>query len=176
MKFSFNLNIDKKIYLLIGTLSVLIIGILMFAIYPFYTKIGELNTELYDQRAQLAIYQQQRFNLYETRIEYNNIKSDIDTITSVFVKRDDILTFIDSLDSISQNNSVKQNINLSNLDEKIESEKLIMDINLTGNWENLNNYLYTLESLDYYILIDNLKLINYPDSILMEFNLAVYLQ
>jgi len=175
MKFKFAQNINSKIYLFSGTMGIIIIALIILVIFPFYSQIITLNKDINDQRVQLAIYEKQRLNLDETRTEYNNIKEDIDNITSVLINPDDLIPFIDSLDMIASRNNLSHEINLINLDESIENNEMIIEINLQGSWNATNNYLVDLEKLDKYLVIDNPNFTYSNDLVQTNFTMAIYI-
>ncbi|MDP2683975.1 MAG: hypothetical protein Q8P20_02855 [bacterium] len=175
MKFNFKSNINSKIYLFSGSMGIIIIALIIFVIYPFYSQINTLNEDINSKRVQLAIYEKQRLNLDETRAEYNHIKNDIDKITSVLIDQDDLIPFIDSLDTVASHHNLSQEINLINFDESIENNEVIIEINLQGNWVSTNNYLAELEKLDKYLIIDNPNFIYSNDIVQTNFTMAIYL-
>jgi len=176
MNLKFELDINKKIIIL-SSVTVMIAAVLgVLVIYPSYNSLIELTKNHYDQRVQLAIYQKQRSNLDETVREYNDIKSDINKITSVLLAKDDLPQFVDTLDTWAKQYELKQDLNLSNLEESLNSEKIIITLDLAGTWDNLISYMYELENSNYYIIIDNPQFVRNDNSINLKTKLAVYLR
>jgi|GEM_PF-3418340 Tfp pilus assembly protein PilO len=148
---------NNKIQALIGVFVILFAALIIFIAYPYYVKIQDTNNQIYEQRVQLAILEQQRLNVEQTHQDYNKIKKDLDTIQLAFINTDDMLKFISGLEQIAAKNSIEQNINLSTSTNNLINNKLPFVLNLRGSWKNILAYISDLEALDTYILIDTLS-------------------
>ena len=163
----------KKNYLFSGLLVAFII-IISILLYPLYNNIIILNQEIHDKRIQLAIYQQQRSNLEKSRRDYNKIRNDIVNISRIFIDKERILDLVDIMESIAMENSIIQNINISNTDQLETNDSLTINITLIGNWPNIITYLGDLEKLDYYLTLNDLNFKQDNDEIVLNFTTTVY--
>jgi Tfp pilus assembly protein PilO len=148
---------NKQILSLIGIFIVLFSAVIFFLAYPYYLKIQETNDQIYDQRVQLAILEQQRLNIEQTHQDYNKIKKDLDTIQMSFINTDDMLKFISKFEEIAKKTHVEQNINLSTSTSNLVDNKLPFILTLSGSWQNIFDYISELESLDTYVLVDSIS-------------------
>ena len=174
MKSKINFDTTKKLIILSTTLSIIIAAIIFFVLYPYFTKIQTLNINVNDQRIQLAIYEDQRINIDKTRSDLKKIENDINDISLIFVEQENILDFIDTLDFISENNNLVQTINIINLDNIETDNYLQISVGIDGEWDNIINYLNTLEKLDYYVILDNLNFSKLSEKINLTFTAIVY--
>lgn len=170
------LDYSKKIYVLGGISSIIIIGVIFFATYPLYNQITTLNNEVYDKRVQLAIYQQQRTNIEQTRQDYNKIKNDISNVSKIFISEDQILDLISALENTATTYSITQNISFDSSSQSDSDNVIVIQITARGDWLNLIQYLGGLEKLDYYLVIDDLNIINLNNNLTLTLSTKVFSQ
>lgn len=164
----------NKIYLYSAIVIVLVGAISFFVLYPFYNKITDLNSSIYDKRVRLASYQQQRENIEKTQRDYNEIKKDVDVINKVFVDETQILDLIASLESIADKNEIAQQFDISPIDPLAEEKVYPMHIVLNGTWNNLVAYIHAADELHYYIVIDDLNFTSFNNELSLALSAKVY--
>ena len=167
-------TLSNKIYIFSGLIIILIGVVSIFVLNPFYNRIIDLNTSIYDKRVQLASYQQQRENIEKTQQDYNEIKKDIDAINKVFVDETQILDLIASLESIAGNNDIAQQFDIAPVDPLAEEKIYPMQIVLSGTWGNLVTYIHAVEELHYYIVIDDLNFTSFNNELSLTLSAKVY--
>jgi len=146
------INIKKKLAILIIP-SLLMAIMLFFAIIPTISQIKETSQNIKDRRSSLELKSLPAQNIKKNINKLNEIKKN-SKIYNSFVTKGEELNFIESLENIAKDNSVKQNIEISNPDKK---EKLPILIMLEGDYISLLKYLTSLERSEYYINIQSLS-------------------
>ncbi|XOU94798.1 MAG: hypothetical protein ACNFW9_01895 [Candidatus Kerfeldbacteria bacterium] len=174
MKLKNNFSTKKKIIILTTTLSLIVVTICVFLLYPYYSEIQTQNTEIKDKRIQLAIYQEQRKNIDKTRTDLKKIEKDSNSLSLIFLEQEDILDFVDTLESISGKNNLEQNLELTNIESFQIDKNLMIGITLNGQWDDIMNYLNTLEILDQYVILDNLNFSKNGINIKLTFTAIIY--
>lgn len=167
------LSYANRFYFLLSAASVVILAIFILFVFPLYTKVIAFKKSTYEQRVQLAIYEQLRLNADETRRDYNTIKSSLDNISKIFVNKEKILDFISTLENVATTTNMQQNIAIDN-DSMQSGDKINLKINLTGSWQNTFRYLLTIEQLDYYIVINQIKVDAQSDELSSSLTCYVY--
>ncbi len=132
-----------------------IVALYLFALQPFETKIKEKSENIYQERIQAAVTEVEQQNVQITKAEYERLQSQSKTLDQFFVREDDILAFISSLETIAQQASVTQDIQNLRAPEGTSRESHIQLV-LSGNFSALMRYLADLESSPYYVAIDKL--------------------
>ena len=163
----------------IFTLTALLICSLLliaFIAYPYYLKISEKNSEIYDQRIQLTILERQRLNIEQTHQDYNKIKNDFNTIGKIFIDPNDMLSFISKLELIANNNSVTQNISVSSSTKVLENNSLPFSLTLEGTWLHIYQYLQDVEAMDIYVSISSMSISSNNNIIIAQVSAEAYPQ
>jgi Tfp pilus assembly protein PilO len=165
----------RLIYIYSGICALIVVAAIIGIIYPSFTKIVSLKNEIYDQRIQLAVYEQQRSNAAETRKDYNKIKNDTNNISKIFISKDQILNFISSLENIATNHSLKQTISIDTTTVQDNSSKNTeLTISTDGAWEQQLAYLADLERLDYYVSINDLAITKTNGNLSMSLSAKIF--
>lgn len=170
------INQNKKNLIAISGFAVAIVAILFFLTYPYFQKISDLNTSIYDQRVQLAILEQQRINTEQTHADYNKIKNDFDDINKIFVNPDDMLNFISKLESITNQHSLTQQISLSTTATAFTNNTLPITLTTEGTWANTINYLIDLQRLDTYVSINSLSIAKSGETVTTMISAKIFSQ
>lgn len=153
----------KKIYFSLGTL-LLLLAVILFILYPTAGEIKETSLEIKEQKTKLEeLYKKgQLFN--PTKKQYEEISSELPGLSNIFIAKNQELKLITALEKIAQENNLIQKINLEEIpqnekDKKPDPQKMSLTIKLNGDYPNLIKYLSALEALDYYININNLRIL-----------------
>ncbi|MFA4930494.1 MAG: type 4a pilus biogenesis protein PilO [Patescibacteria group bacterium] len=153
--------------------SLMMIG---FVAYPYYLKISEKNSEIYDQRIQLTILEQQRLNTEQTHQDYNKIKNDFNTVGKIFIDPNDMLSFISKLETIANNNIITQNISISSSTKVLENNSLPFSLTLEGTWPHISQYIRDIEAMDIYVSINSISISSNNNIIVAQLSANVYPQ
>ncbi|MDD5039794.1 MAG: type 4a pilus biogenesis protein PilO [Patescibacteria group bacterium] len=157
-----------------STLGVIVIASCI-GFFQLYSKITSLNSQIYDQRVELAIFQEQRINIEKTKQDYNKIEKDINKVTSMFIDRKNIYQLIDTLETIASRHSIIQSINLPTEATQIQTNLLPLQISAQGTWQNLLSYLADLEHQDQYFVITSIKFSEVTGQLTFVFTSNLYL-
>lgn len=152
----------RKIYFIVSTF-VLLIVVALCVIRPTSNEIKDMSTQIHTQREELEkLYLRGQF-LKPAKEQYEKAKLQIPDLSKIFVAEGDELQIITVLEQAAAKNNLDQEINLKEIggdeDGAINGYMPIpITLKIIGNYKNLIKYLSDLESLDYYINIDDFKI------------------
>ncbi|MFH1866767.1 MAG: type 4a pilus biogenesis protein PilO [Patescibacteria group bacterium] len=150
---------QHKITASLVTTLVIVIALVAFIIWPSFTRIKELRGNIMDQRVELERIYLQGQSLKKTVEQYQEIKSTISLLNSVYIKEGKELALIESLEQLAEQQSIDQDIKLATIDPNKNQGKLLpLQLTITGNFNDLITYLAGLESLSYYLNITTLRI------------------
>lgn len=154
------INLTKKIVINTLFIAVIIISLLYFLIFPSVRDIQEMKQSIEAQKIDLEIKYQKGQNLKHLSEKIKVIEPKINNLEEIFVKEDDSLAFVKTLENLAEKHNITQSIKLLDPVESQNSYYKIIPIQLStqGKYENQMDYLLDLERLDYYINIDILKI------------------
>ncbi len=146
-------------------------AIVYFIIIPTLNNIKEANTDIIKRKTDLERRYNESKELKRTAQKINRIDPQIELLNKAFINKNRELEFITTLESIANNNSVVQTINLGSFQGEISTyTKIPLELILTGKLNNIMNYLIDLETLYYYININLLDLSNNSRVISQDLN------
>jgi Tfp pilus assembly protein PilO len=151
------LNLNKKYYSLL-TCAIVFFALVFLIIIPNIKKIKSINYEILNQRKIMEEYFAKGQNLKNSKEQYANIKENADELDKIFIKDGSELSLITALEKISLKTNVNQNIDLraDEIKEEGKIKEMPINLRLKGNYNNLMNYLDSIESSDFYINIETL--------------------
>jgi len=155
-----NLSVKIRI-LIILVLSVLAIFLIVyFIIIPRVNFIKEKGEEIVERRQFLEEQYIKAKKFREDNQDMQLVDEDIDKLDEVFVKYDNDLEFIETLEGVALENNIDQKISLNSTksEEEKDFEKIRLEISAEGDFFNIMNYLIDLEILSYYININSLDI------------------
>jgi hypothetical protein len=112
--------------------------------------------QIEEQRSQLEELYIRGKNIKQTLQQYREIKPTINTIDNIYVKRGEELKFITTLENIANVQGINQEPKITS--QPKNSNTLQLELNTTTSLNRIIKYLIGLESLDYYINIDTVRL------------------
>ncbi|MFA5134719.1 MAG: type 4a pilus biogenesis protein PilO [Patescibacteria group bacterium] len=174
MKYTKKISISYKIYILSIITAAVTVCLLFFITIPFYTKVSELTESINGKRIQLASFQQQRENIEQTRTEYNTIKTDIESVSKIFIKEDNVLEIISTLEEIALTNNIIQSISMGTFSTEGITRRLDVTLSLQGTWNHIIQYLSSIERLDYYISMSDLAINTNTEGTTVSINASFY--
>lgn len=151
----------RKIYIVIAGTVVAAAIVSVLIIYPAIANIRNFNTEIYNQRLEIET----RYLLSHgpgRDININKIREEEAKLSSIFIKKDQELEFITSLENAAQANNLEQQIKLQPINKETTAliQSAPMQISLKGSFRDILQYLQSLEKLSYYININSINLNN----------------
>lgn len=158
MKFIFSSTPKQKIAVVIS-LTVIITGLLMaFIGWPSIKTIIDLSDQIYGQRTELEQLYQRGQVLKQTLREYEEIKPSIPALYSIYLTKGNELEFITTLEEVASASGVSHNIQLGATDPNKTTNQLPFQLQTEGNLNGLIKYLAALESLDFYVNINTIRI------------------
>lgn len=154
------INYIKKRMLITAGLSLVAMGATAyFVILPQIDNIKNTKNEIERQRVDLEKKYVQGQNLKKITENIKKVEEKIDDMEEIYVRQEEALEFVTSLEDIAEKNSVDQRIELTpaknNSNPRIGYQKSPLQIAVNGRYQNVLSYLSDLETLDYYVNIDN---------------------
>lgn len=159
-----------KLILTVAIILLAISGIAVFIIFPTIKNIKNISSKINDIRLDLEKKYDNRQNLRTIMARFKKIEQSSEKFSDIYVKKNEELKLITTLEEIAAKNKLEQNINTlayQNEEKKINGKENEIDIQLqlTGDYINIIKYLYDLRRLPYYIntksiVIQDIKTLN----------------
>jgi hypothetical protein len=150
-----SINKSKKyIWLFIAlTLS----GVGVFMLYVAYSEIRSMNEEISLLKSDIDNETRRINEERDLKIALADTSKDREMLNGYFVREDQIVPFVESIESVGTKFGVKVKIvSISDGgDVKNTEESLDLKINFNGSWSSVMNFLEYLENLPYKSHIDN---------------------
>lgn len=151
-----NLTTRHKAVIYISLTLIISIGLFLIIGWPSIKEIKNLSTQIEEQRSQLEELYLRGKNIKQTLQQYHEIKPTINSIDNIYVKHGEELKFITTLESIANAQGINQEPKI--VSQPNNPNTLQLELNTTANLNRIIKYLMGLESLDYYINIDTIRL------------------
>jgi hypothetical protein len=156
MNLIFTLTPQRKAIIIIGLTLLTSIGLFVIMGYSSIKEIKNLSLQIEEQRSQLEELYIRGKNIKQTLQQYHEIKPTINTIDNIYVKRGEELKFITTLENIANVQGINQEPKI--VSQPNNSNTLQLELTTTASLNRIIKYLIGLESLDYYINIDTIRL------------------
>lgn len=155
-----NLDIKKKINILVGVAGLAVVLIVYFAILPFMEDIKELRAELITQKIDLEDKMNKDKNMANLNDSLKKIEPQLQTLDKIFINKNRELDFITILESIEKKNYVNQKLVINPVSEEDKNiiKTVPITIEATGQYKNIIQYLSDIEELSYYININTIDI------------------
>ncbi len=161
---------NPKIYLPLIIITV-IFAVGFFVFIPTAKNIKKTAEEISAQKKSIEqIYANKQF-LEPTKKKLEEIKTGLKKYERPFIILNQELDLITTLENLANENNINQKIDLTEPAASAKKtktgsasstlEEMTLSIKLTGDYQRILKYLISLESLNYYIIINNIKFINY---------------
>ena len=153
----------RKIYFICVTFILLII-VAFIVILPTSKEMKDVSAQIYKQKQELEkLYLSGRL-LRPTKEQYEKVKFQIPDLSKIFVNDGEELQFITALEKIADDNNLDQEIDMREVTTEEEAQtkdyqKIPITLKVIGGYQNFINYLAGLESLDYYINIEDFRIL-----------------
>jgi Tfp pilus assembly protein PilO len=151
-------SLKKKIIFSASILGAALAATIFFIIKPAISEILKIGGEIEMQREDLEKKYQRGQSLKKLTEDLKIIEPQLERLDQIFIKRDESLKIITSLEEIAESSGVGQKINLNTQGAKINDyQKIPIQIFSRGNFFNQTKYLTALENLNTYININILE-------------------
>lgn len=144
---------QKKFLINVGMVAVILLSLIAFIIMPAINDIIKINQEITAERIALLKKFEQGLNIKKIEEELAEIEESIEELDKILIKTGQELKFITELENLAQNNQIDININpdFSGAPTAGKNIKIIpLQINLSGEYRQLINFLQDLERMPYY--------------------------
>jgi Tfp pilus assembly protein PilO len=150
----------KKIILNCVFSAVIVAGMIFGFIFPAMGKLAVVKSEISAQKIALEKTYIRGQNLRKISEDLKTVEPNLENLKKMFIKEEDDLDFITSLEKIAENSGVKQSISINYPADssKTSIQKIPLQLTASGNFLAQIKYLIALESLDYYISVRTLEI------------------
>lgn len=148
---------QRKIYLTLTILAVVIIVLLFFLIRPLIAKVKTVSVDFKEKNNSLVSFEKRGTDyLARLRGEYFDIEPQIPEINKYFLEPGEAIDFILAVEEIATLSSNYQEI--KGVGSSKEEDILSFQISLWGSFPNLIKFLARLENMKYFIDIYSLQI------------------
>jgi len=141
---------------------VIVAAISYFIVFPQIKNIVKIKNKIEKQRIELAKRYVQGQNLKELSSDMEMVEKRLEELEKIYIEQEEALEFITNLENIAEKNNVSQKIELLSLEESRKLHKGYferqMQIFLSGKYSDLLLYLADMETLRYYINLQNTEI------------------
>ncbi len=160
-------NSIKKGILITSALSLVAIGaVAYFVIIPQIDNIRNTKQKIEKQRLDLEKRYIQGQNLKKLTENIEKVEKRMPALEKIYIEQEEALEFVTSLENIAEKNFVEQKIELipAKNDNTVRGEyqESPLQISATGRYLNVLSYLSDLESMEYYVKVNNTDITNMP--------------
>lgn len=146
--------------------AVISMVIIFFITYPTISYIQDIKEKITEQHRDLEIKYQNAKQLKKNSEKINQLQDKLVVLDDIFVKQEQELGFITTLENIATKNNIDQKINLIKATPKTSKqtsktppeESMGFDINASGSYKNILAWLLEIEQLTYYINFESLNI------------------
>lgn len=126
--------------------------IIIFVIYPTVKEIVTVNHEIVNERTKLEEKLALGLNMNKINDALKEVNESLPKLENIFIQKDHELEFISQLENMAAENGVAININSDFSGQKISDEisQVALQINLSGDYNNILKFIQSVESLPNY--------------------------
>lgn len=180
-----------KLLIWLGAALVINAGLILFGLLPYQQKIISLKAEIEGNRQKISNAAEQQSALITSQRQFSDLKNDgFKKINAMFIERQQILAFINTLETLAKEHNITQQITINEQDFAASTNTLPITLSLTGTYYDLIKYLILLEQQNTYFDWEEISLhkltgfasLNNPnnqgatDALAAEFSLQIYWQ
>ena len=152
------IGLKQKAIMLFVSFTVINCLIVYLVILPTIKTIKNQSDLIVVQKIELEKRMSRVNNMANLSEKLKKVEPKKDTIEQTFINKNRELEFITTLEGIAEKNNVVQKINLESVKPGEQSYfKTPLNINASGEYNSLLNYIINLETLKYYINIKSLQ-------------------
>ena|SRR3989344_6710009 len=154
------LTLKNKFYLHIA-ISILVLGCLAFGSSVVFGMVKTESGKLTSQKVELIQIQEKRTKIFEASQEYERIKESIEKLNSSILLENEELKFIVFIESISKQNRVNYDLNISNTTDS----NIVFQVNAAGAFNDMLSFIKQIENSPYYANIENISMTKAKSSV-----------
>lgn len=144
--------LKNKIFINLAVIFIIFSSVIIFVIYPAIREITAINKEITAERIKLEQRLALGLNFKKIKQDLAEINALVNELDKIFIKKNEELNFITTLENIARTNNVAVNFNSdfsgANIDENIS--QISFQINAAGDFSPLVNFIQSVEALPYY--------------------------
>jgi Tfp pilus assembly protein PilO len=150
---------EKKLIFII-LISLLLIFLLIFIILrPAFLEVKDLSVKIEKEQQDLEELYQRGKTLSQVKDELKKIGDKKEILNEIFWGQNKELEFITTLEKISSQNNITQNVSLREQQGYQDKYKIMtVGLSLTGGFQNLIKYLQAIENLNFYFNITSFSI------------------
>ncbi|HOZ56408.1 MAG TPA: type 4a pilus biogenesis protein PilO [bacterium] len=154
------INPKNKLFISVGLLLTANLAMIYFLTIPATDSIKDSRNDIINLKIDLENKIIREKNISTLNEKINKIEPQLQKINQIFISKNREIEFITALEGLENKHNIKQklNINLNSPNQDNDLGKIPLNINASGNFQNLMDYLAGIESLNYYINIENISL------------------
>jgi len=126
--------------------------------YPSINVIKTLSDQIFKQRVELEELYERGQVLKQTLKEYEEIKPIIPTLNQIYLMKGNELEFITTVEKAAADSGVTHDLKLATTDPKKNTNQLQYQLQVNGDLIKFIRYLAELESLNFYVNINTIRL------------------
>lgn len=135
-----------------GLLSLGIVGIFIFGVFPLMSSVSIASQSLAQERVKAAVAKDQEQNARATKLEYTQLQERANTFQDFFISEEHLIDFIGAMENAALHAGVQQDI--QTLNPPLTEKQSPMQVTAHGTYPQLLQYLTNLQTLPYAVTID----------------------
>lgn len=147
------LTLKNKFYLHI-VISISVLGGLAFGSSVVFGMVKAESGKLTSQKIELIQIQEKRTKVFEASQEYEKLEESIKKLNSSILSENEELKFIVFVESISKQNRINYDINISNTTDS----NVVFQVNAAGQFNDMLSFIKQIENSPYYANIENINM------------------
>ncbi|EKE14284.1 MAG: hypothetical protein ACD_12C00591G0004 [uncultured bacterium] len=153
-------NLKRKKIILLGLSVIIITALVILVILPTYNDVVKLKKDEYNKQVELKSILEEDISPAYSQKEFEELQQKTDIINQVFVKNEDTLSFITTLENIAENNHLEQTFSLPPEIDTGDNEikEIPLTFTLKGTFADFIRYLQNIESENFYLNIESFNL------------------
>jgi len=171
---SMKLTSTNKTIVTVCLLSAVILSIIILVIIPAIQSIKKITTETSNLRLYMEQKYKESLRSKLTKKKLERITEDVKNYDKYLFKNTQALELIQLLENLSSKSKVTQKINNSNLDSITPGKKLNINLTVNGKYTDVLNYLHNLETIDYFVNIETIRLIPNGEGTTANLTIGIY--
>lgn len=166
------LTLKQSTFLLIGIISILMLGIVVGVVIPSIQKIKALKKEINQTQMDIENQYEQTKRLKRSLRELSTAKIETDKYKSAKIKRGEELYTITKLEALATAHHIEQTLHITEIDAGF-----VFSFLNHGEFMDQINYLKALEGLPFYLLIERMQWEkNSAATITVRFDAKIYVE
>ena len=170
------LNSGQKIIATVSLLSLIALLIISLVIIPTVASIKKTTNDTYQLRVYMEQKYQESLRSRLTKSKIEAIKKESNEYGIYLFSKTDALALIQHLEKMSKESKIDQKINSTNLDQIVSGKKVEISTTISGEYNDVLEYINTIENTKYFFNIESVRIIpNYDGSGSVSKNATAYL-